>query len=335
MIGVSSSRKSSDWVAEKVKPLIDSEDVCAISNVHYPGHPWSIVKLILLGGWVYVYTTIIPKHFTDYRYIDLLAGSGTTYIKETKDVVIGSPFVALAFAQSPFKSYVFIEKNSKRCKALNERVSSIKRLEGKYEILEGNCNERIKSVFTEEKAHSLVFIDNEGFDVYWNSIEVILRAKTDILINFPTAMVPRTTDDRTSSSLDRFYGDRTWLKGQDREDFLQIYMQKLKNRFRVLRGSEAYTSNIRVGTGSYFYDIILICKMGPFVKAWNYLKKKWDWQDPRIIQNTLDILMNRATSMDSFCDDLKKEVSSMKQKPQKRKVEQTLEKYIQGKPASD
>ena len=328
VIGVGSSRKSSDWIAEKVKPLINSEDICAASDVHYLGHPWSIVKLILLGGWVYVYTTIIPNWFKDYRYIDLLAGSGTTYIKETKDIVIGSPFVAIAFAQKPFKSYVFIERNSKRWEALNERVNSINRLKGQCKVLERDCNKCIKSVFSEEKAHSLVFIDNEGLDVTWNTIEVVLRAKTDILINFPTAMAPRTADNRTSSSLDRFYGDQTWSDAYDREDFLQIYLQKLRNRFRILRGSEAYVSNIRVGTGAYFYDIILICKMGPFVKAWNYLKKKLDWQDPRIIQNTLDILMNRTTRMDSFIDDLKKEVTSIKQKPQKKTVGQTLEDYI-------
>ena len=162
----------------------------------------------------------------------------------------------------------------------------------------------------------------------WKTMEIILRAKTDILINFPTAMTSRTAIDRTSSSLDRFYGDRIWSDAQDREDFLQIYLQKLRNRFRVLRRSEAYVSNIRVGTGAYFYDVILICKMGPFVRAWDYLKKRLDWQDPKIIQNTLDILMNRATSMDSFIDNLRKEVTSIKQKPQKKRVEHTLEKYI-------
>lgn len=156
-----------------------------------------------------------------------------------------------------------------------------------------------------------------------------MTAKTDILINFPTAMIPRTTDNRTSSSLDRFYGDQSWKKAKDREGFLQIYMQKLKSRFKDLRGSEAYVSNIRVGTGSYFYDIILIVKMGPFVNAWDYLKKKLDWQDPKTIQTTLDILMNRVKRMDSFIDDLRQEVTSIKHEPQKRKgVKQTLEDYL-------
>jgi hypothetical protein len=230
------------------------------------------------------------------------------------------------FAQKPFRSYVFIEMNPARCRALRQRVES---KEGQFKILEGDCNKHIASVFAEEKAHSLVFIDNEGLDVTWNTIEIILRAKTDTIINFPTAMIPRTTDSRTSSSLDRFYGDQSWRNAKDREGFLQIYMQKLKSRFKDLRGCEAYVSNIRVGTGSYFYDIILIVRMGPFVKAWDYLKKKLDWQDPRTIHTTLDILMNRVKCMDSFIDDLRREVTSIEHKPQKKKgANQTLEDYL-------
>lgn len=144
MIGVSNS-KSSDWIARKVKPLTDSEDLCAASNVHYEGHAWSIVKLILLGGWVYVYTAIIPNWYENYGYVDLLAGSGTTFVKETKDVVIGSPFVAVNFAQKPFKSYVFIEINPARYRALRQRIQST---EGQFKILEGDCNKYIASVFT-------------------------------------------------------------------------------------------------------------------------------------------------------------------------------------------
>jgi three-Cys-motif partner protein len=326
VIGVNSDHKSSDWITEKTKPLTDSKEVRAASDVHYPGHPWSIVKLILLGGWVYVYTTIIPKHYPEYQYVDLLAGSGTTKIKETEDVVLGSAFVASTFAQKPFKNYVLIEKDPERFDALNKRV---KLIQGKCTVLPGDCNTQIESVFINEKAHSLVFIDNEGFNVIWNTVEVVLRAKTDTLINFPTSMVPRTAaESRTSASLDLFYGDRSWSSARTREDFLEIYMQKLKNRFTDLRKSVPYVSHVRVGTGSYFYDIILICKMGPFVNAWDYLKKKLDWQDPKTIETTLDILMNRATRMDSFIKDLRNEVTSIGAKPHKKKTKQTLDQFI-------
>jgi len=79
-----------DWTTEKTKDLLEASRILiTISDVHYLGHTWSIVKLLILSGWVYVYTTIIPKHFKECWYIDLLAGSGTTRVKETGDVVIG------------------------------------------------------------------------------------------------------------------------------------------------------------------------------------------------------------------------------------------------------
>jgi len=187
--------------------------------------------------------------------------------------------------------------------------------------LEGDCNDYVESIFSEKSAHNLVFVDNEGFDVTWDSIEVILKANTDIIINFPTAMIPRATDPRTASSLDQFYGDNSWSGGQTRDDYLQIYKQKIENRFRNLRKRKAYVSSIRVGTGSYFYDIILVCRMGPFVRAWDYLKKRLDWQDPRVIQTTLDILKQRSKSMDEFLNDLKKEVGNIDKKSSKDKLQ--------------
>ena len=60
-----------------------------VRDEHYIGHPWSLVKLVLLGQWAYVYTVILKNWKGGIRYVDLLAGSGTTKIKETDDVVKG------------------------------------------------------------------------------------------------------------------------------------------------------------------------------------------------------------------------------------------------------
>ena len=71
-------------LCEDVTPLIN------LSDVHYEGHNWSVVKLLVLGSWSYVYTTIISKNWRGpYYYVDLLAGSGTTKVKETGDIVVG------------------------------------------------------------------------------------------------------------------------------------------------------------------------------------------------------------------------------------------------------
>jgi three-Cys-motif partner protein len=308
------SRQTHDWFAEKVKKLVEfSNEIASTSNLHYEGHPWSIVKLLLLSGWVYVYTTIIPKHFQKYRYVDLLAGTGTTLVKETKDVVVGSAFIPYFFARTPFTDYVFVEKDDERCGALNQRTA---KLQGKFQVLEGDCNELVKSaLLSENKAHNLVFMDNEGFNASWKTVETVLGTNADILMLFPTSSVSRTRDERTAASLNRFFGDECWSKAERYEDCLQIYVQKLKKQFESHRDKQAYASSVRVGSGNFFYDIILVCRHGPYVRAWDYLKGILNWTDPKIVETTLDFLKGRTTRIDGWFTELDKITSKKDAKP--------------------
>lgn len=313
-----SNRQSSVWITKKIKALVDSsQEMASVNDVHYPGHAWSVVKLLLLAGWVYVYTTIIPKYFEHYWYIDLLAGSGTTYVKETRDVVAGSPFISHFFAREPFEKYVYVEQRHDRCVALQQRVNKL--MGGKAEVYEGDCNRLIDSILpTGGRSHGLVFVDNEGFNVVWSTVEAVLQSNTDVLILFPTSSVERVVSERTRSSLNNFYGRNSWMEAQEREDFLNIYVQQLIRRFAALRRKEAYSSNVRVGSGQFFYDIILTCKDGPYVRAWEYLKKRFDWKDPRIIETALDVLKGRATQIDWFID-LQEKVASLEPRQQSRR----------------
>lgn len=314
-----SNQQSSDWICEKVNSLLDSStELVAISNIHYPGHAWSVVKLLLLGGWIYVYTTIIPKYFQQYWYIDLLAGAGTTHIEETQDVVIGSPFIAHFLAQNSFKKYIFVEKKHDRCEALKQRVTKL--VGDRGQVVEGDCNEIILSILPKEKGvHSLVFIDNEGFNTVWKTMESILAANTDVLMLFPTCSIKRVTNERTRGALDRFYGNTSWRDAQNEEDFLRIYLQQLKERFEILRNKQVYISSVRVGTGQFFYDIVLICRKGPYTHAWDYLKKRLNWKDPRTIETTLDILKGRTTRIDWFLD-LQEKVASIRSERKTKKI---------------
>lgn len=306
--------------------LVDaSEELSGIGNVHYPGHAWSVVKLLLLWGWVHVYTTIIPKYFEDFRYVDLLAGTGTTVVDETGDVVVGSPFLAHFFARCPFTRYVYVEKRHHRCEVLRQRAASL--IGDSADVLEGDCNELIERVLPEgRRVHSLVFVDNEGFDATWKTIEWILETNTDALILFPTSSVLRVAGSGNLPSLERFFGDRSWLGAQSTEDFLQVYLQKLGRAFESLRKKGGYVSNVRVGSGQFYYDVVLVCKKGPYVRAWEYLKKRLDWQDPSAIEITLDVLKGRATRIDWFLD-LHEKVESL-ERGQMADTTTTLDKYL-------
>jgi len=118
--------KPSEWLRKQLEKLrMYTDELYKASNVHYEVHAWTPLKLITLMYWVDIYTRIISKqkkYAENYWYLDLLAGSGTNFIKEADTVVIGSPFIAILFARKPFTRYVFIELDHEKVEALRKRV---------------------------------------------------------------------------------------------------------------------------------------------------------------------------------------------------------------------
>ena len=198
-----------ELLLKKVKSLI-LEDDGKDSETLNKGHPWSVAKLLLLGQWADLYSTIIKSNFNSYRFVDLLAGAGRTRIEETKGKLIkGSAFVVDTFARKyPFIKYILVENNNEKYQALKNRTSIFGE---KFEVIQEDCNKVVDKIFSDYPDHNLVFIDNEGFDVDWKSVETILKAKADIIINYPTSMFERVArDPKSSNKLDGFFGDDSW-----------------------------------------------------------------------------------------------------------------------------
>ena len=220
------SKDIKEWLEGKIEQLVKvSDELVKISDVHYEGHSWTVAKLLLLMGWVYVYTTIIPKYCEEYWYIDLLAGSGTTKVKETGDVIASSPFIAYFCATEPFRRYIFVEREENKYRALFRRSSKIIGRD-KIRVIQNNCNQVAINLSNEiktrirrgEKIHCLVFIDNEGLDTEWKAIEAMLEIYSDLIILFPTIGIRRTwgaakkESSKEFSTLKRFFGGDIWRK---------------------------------------------------------------------------------------------------------------------------
>ena len=283
---------------KNVRHLLIGKDMI-VCDEHYLGHPWSLVKLVLLGQWAYVYTAILKNWKGGIRYVDLLAGSGTTLIQETNDVIKGSPFVVKEFAYRPFNDYILVERDDERYKALLQNSKLIGNIS---KPLRGDCNRFVKDIFSNRYCHNLVFIDMEGFDVTWESMMQIIKSTSDIIINFPTSCYERTKALENQQVLDKFFGDHSWFdKASDREDFLNLYMNKLSLSFYEERKKKPYVDSIRVGNNTYFYDMILLCKYGDYVNVWgDYMKSKWNWENPKQMERLLNYLEGRETRLDAF-----------------------------------
>ena len=291
-----------EWLYEKVKDFRSLTDEVAgiMPEVHYEAHSWSVLKLIALSYWVGVYTKIIPKHFTDYWYIDLLSGPGTMKVQETGDVFLGSPFISFVYAREPFKKYVFVEMNQERFLALRQRAKKVIGMEAS--VYKEDCNRLVRKL--EVKAqHSLIFIDLEGTEVWWSTMEALLNLKSDIILLFQTALLNRTLGRARSEKvedrepLDRFFGDSSWEEARDGSELLKLYMDKLSRH-------RSYVQNIKIrgktARGGFYYDVILACRKDGYVSAWESLKERLERSTSRWVEVALSMLKGERKGLDEF-----------------------------------
>ena len=285
-----------DWLKKKLSELKKfTEDLCKVSNVHYEAHSWTPLKLVALTYWVDVYTKIIPNYFENYWYLDLLSGSGTNLVKETGDVVIGSPFIAYLFARRPFSRYVFAEFNADRFKALKSRVEALG-VHSKASIFNEDCNTVVKGLDL-ACDHMLVFADCEGLDVYWSTVVKLLEKPSDVIVLFQTKELNRTLgrarrglpDER---KLNLFMGDNSWKQAGNADELLVLYMEKLL-QYRN------YVQDIKI-RGRFEYDLILACKPGPYTTAWEFLKRKLEAVTDRDAELALKKLKGEVKALNDF-----------------------------------
>ncbi|MGA2681859.1 MAG: three-Cys-motif partner protein TcmP [Candidatus Bathyarchaeia archaeon] len=330
-----STKHESELLERKVRSLV-IEDDGTDTLVFNKGHERTVAKLLLLGQWADLYSKIINKNFQshNYRFVDLLAGAGKTRIEEVKGKLIkGSVFAVDTFAEMyPFSKYVLVENNREKNEALKIRTSVFGE---KCEILKKDCNLVAEEIFANYPYHNLVFIDNEGFDAEWKTLETVMKAKADIIINYPTAMfrrVPSVSEEK----LNRFFGDESWrIAKYARKQSLEIYMEKLKKAYEKIkyettgRHMPAYVNNIRLGNDTYFYDIILVSKQGPYTHYWEDLRDEFH---KKSCDKLLDFINNKTSKLECFAG-FNQKIQKLGDKPKKTKEPQkdhdtTLETYF-------
>lgn len=321
-----STKHDSELLAKKVRSLIIDDDKKEYESYN-KGHPWSIVKLLLLGQWADVYSTIIKTYFTNYRFVDLLAGAGRTQIEDAQGKLVkGSVFVVDTFAQKfPFDKYILVERDSDKFNSLKARTSLFG---DKCEVLCDDSNSMVEQIFAYYPFHNLVFIDNEGFNVNWKSIETILNAKADIIINYPTAMFERVArDQKSQGKLTEFFGDESWRHAKfDRKYSAKIYMDNLKNSYERIKNQNSlypikpYVENIRLGNDTYFYDIILVTKQGDYTNVWDSWKREFHEKNPNCM---LSFIKGESQCLDVF-DGFSQGISEIQKKYPKSKKKTKL-----------
>jgi len=305
-----------EWLKPRIKKLVEIAEPFKViqPDILYETGPWTIIKLLVLLRFVDIYTKIIkaPRQsafFQNMYYIDLLAGSGLCRIKLKSrlkgDVIAGSALIACTQCYHPFDKYFFVEKNLEHAKALEMRVKTIAE---NFTLFNCDCNDCIENIMGEigEKDHYLAFVDCEGLDVSWSTMQSLFAKSGDILLNFQTQNICRVQAKALKDSsgskgcakrLNWFFGDDRWEACKKPDDFLHSYISKIEketNRKIVLPLPVK-------GPRGYRYDIILATRRtrggSPWIKPMEELQKIMGGYRPAMIKIALDILMKRQLSL--------------------------------------
>lgn len=111
----------------------DSPSTAPNPRIDFPYNKWSLYIRLIHLLYVPLYTSIISKHFAEFYYIDLFAGSGIGILEpeevhadvctESSIPIGGSPFIAMCFAvERQFTSFILVEMNSAKAALLKKRV---------------------------------------------------------------------------------------------------------------------------------------------------------------------------------------------------------------------
>ena len=183
---------------------------------------WSEMKLDIIREYASAYSKIMANqtHPELYHiYIDAFAGPGKHISKRTKDIVKGSPQIALDI-EPPFKEYHFIDIKSE--KIIELRKLAAQRAE--TYVYEGDCNPiLLNSVFPrvkyEDYRRALCLLDPYGLHLNWEVIQTAGHKNSiDIILNFPVADMnrnvlwrnPENVDHADIERMNAYWGDESW-----------------------------------------------------------------------------------------------------------------------------
>lgn len=199
---------------------------------------WVIAKLDYLMRYIEIFETSMREKFPTRFYVDLLAGPGKNRIRSSNEIVIGSPLISLT-TKYPFSNYVFNEYDSRMLEVLKARTEIYKN-QNDIEYFNQDCNLIVDSIVnkinsTSPNSLNLSFLDPEGLEVKWTTIEKLASVKKmDLILYYPQEGLARNIKNFCRSSnwciLDDFFGDEKW-----REIYLALEKEnKTKNIHRIL-----------------------------------------------------------------------------------------------------
>jgi three-Cys-motif partner protein len=242
---------------------------------------WTLEKLRILEDYLPIYLQATTRTL-ERIYIDAFAGPGRNRLKATSKTVDGSPLVALkarAKNGTRFSRLFFIEQDEAIANELRESVAETG-TGSKARVIRGDVNDELPKLVRSlpRRSPAFIFLDTEGIEPKWSTLEAIAPWQVELLINFPLGM--SINRNPNSDKVNQYFGTDAWRRiwessvpGRTR-DLLDLY----KNRLKDL-GFE-YTTDvdplITDSLGHPLYYLIFVSKVEPAKRIMKWVQEQPD-----------------------------------------------------------
>jgi three-Cys-motif partner protein len=200
-----------------------------------PSGGWAQEKLDYLRRYIDVFETSMRKKWPRRGYIDLFAGPGKCIDRNTGEIFLGSPLVALT-TKYPFTDYWFVDNDQKNIDALTARYNA-SLYSDRVVCVKGDSNVEVLDIVKSLRGVSslnLTFLDQEGLELKWNTVAVLAEIdRMDLIVHYPqmgiNRLMPLVYDSASSNDIDEFFGSQSWREIYERycrreESFLHRHL---------------------------------------------------------------------------------------------------------------
>lgn len=289
------------------------------SQLYTKRDSWVFMKLVILAYYIPIYTNIMRKWRENMIYIDLFSGPGFNYIKSIDEIIAGSPLLAHLMPRTTkkgrsnaFDDLVLFDKNPLYCETLQKVLPY-----ATVTCCDCNAPETIsvikKKLRPFHKSHFLAFIDPEGLQTNWNTLEGLLKSNGDLIINYMYLGVGRNfgsyhkTSGKRKEGMERklttFFGDDSWKRipsdGNKSANLLQLYLNKLYEYRKFL-----LVIPIISGIGGFQYRIIMAIRDtpagSPWMKAMEDVKKRIENMTVDQFNRLMLVYRGKQSTLDQF-----------------------------------
>jgi three-Cys-motif partner protein len=238
-----------------------------------------------VGSWTQDKLKILRQYLPGYLlattraleriYIDAFAGPGLNRLRGKNRTIDGSPLIALdACAQNgtKFDRLFFIERDPAVAAQLRGVLNSRDKTQ-RASVINGDVNKELPRLITKlpRRSPTFVFVDPEGIEPQWTTIEAIAPWRTELLINFPLGMSINRNPD--SDKVTAYFGTAQWraLWNSPRRthELLQLYKERLR------RLGYRYTTEddrlIKTSGGQHLYYLVFVSKVLPAKKIMTWV----------------------------------------------------------------